>query len=1085
VVAPAQPRSREVRFGLVMYGGVSLAIYINGVCHEFFRAVRGDGVFRLLKILTDSDVVVDIASGSSAGGINGIFLCFALANDKDFGGMAQLWREQGDIQRLLRKIDSAPEATQSLLDSEGFYEPQLQSALTSLPDCPRGDYDPTRNELDLFITGTNVDGEVYTVIDDDGHPIDVKDHRTVFWLKHRSGRKEPFKSGDPVTSEALARLARLTSCFPAAFAPVHVEEGPRGTANPADGVDARLRRWGDFSNERYFLDGGVLNNKPFSHTIQAIFRRTQTRPVERYLAYVEPDPEFFPQAKVKAPSFLKATIDGAFGIKSYESIADDLRLISQHNSEVDRYWQVCHELRGHLPSDVIDELKQGGGRGGVVLPPSPFSQTQGTLHVRSRFSAIAQRALKGLLTKDGDPETIPREQRDRVFQLVRALAELKPGSATPNVLSDDESLFRFDIYLRLRRLYHVTYRLAEVLRHPATAPPADWTALWERLNLQTEIAEILRYSLEYVMDHAAIAWKDGRAPIEVWNDVRWYMERFLAVDPANPIPIPTTVADLGAFHQRLLARAKIVAALQRDPLRDPLSGTGATDFNGLLALIDESARNAFFADDQFKKEFVEYVALDAMVYPLEFVSDLESKDRIRTLRISPRDAQSGFSRRPVQDKLAGDAFAHFGGFFKRSWRSNDIMWGRLDSVCELMRALLSEERLREIAETQHLREHVRAQLPDEDSLRRLVGDRCPQTVAQTHAWIHDLLSDDAQRRADALTKERLCAMVERLTEVAQLEILHECVPAVIKDAVTQQADWNQYAEPTQLSKLQRRRLLAKARKIQDGSDQEAADVKRCLGFAEPTGRDRAAMGQLWLEMFAKEPKRVADWDKTAPDGLGTYGDRVLTRAIDASYLSTEGRAPGTVTRWRFRPTEGFVDATVAARASEHFASASTAELADDRDPALRPAEPRKTKMGRFFLNEYRVGSEDIWSGIPWLVSLQVLAHAGLVLRSCLLGALSPERRKKVMAHVLYRFGFDLPVRAVHALVLAERQRPGLIAMLWMALVGGSLTSLTVVVLLQGSFLHQGWHPEIWRSLIFLVLPALILYVHARRLLRSR
>ncbi len=31
---------REVRFATVMYGGVSLAIYINGVAHELFRLVR-------------------------------------------------------------------------------------------------------------------------------------------------------------------------------------------------------------------------------------------------------------------------------------------------------------------------------------------------------------------------------------------------------------------------------------------------------------------------------------------------------------------------------------------------------------------------------------------------------------------------------------------------------------------------------------------------------------------------------------------------------------------------------------------------------------------------------------------------------------------------------------------------------------------------------------------------------------------------------------------------------------------------------------------------------------------------------------
>lgn len=32
---------QETRLGLVLYGGVSLAIYMNGVCREFYNAVRG------------------------------------------------------------------------------------------------------------------------------------------------------------------------------------------------------------------------------------------------------------------------------------------------------------------------------------------------------------------------------------------------------------------------------------------------------------------------------------------------------------------------------------------------------------------------------------------------------------------------------------------------------------------------------------------------------------------------------------------------------------------------------------------------------------------------------------------------------------------------------------------------------------------------------------------------------------------------------------------------------------------------------------------------------------------------------------
>src|SRR4051812_39933913 len=32
--------SREIRFAVVMYGGISLSVYINGVAQELFRMVR-------------------------------------------------------------------------------------------------------------------------------------------------------------------------------------------------------------------------------------------------------------------------------------------------------------------------------------------------------------------------------------------------------------------------------------------------------------------------------------------------------------------------------------------------------------------------------------------------------------------------------------------------------------------------------------------------------------------------------------------------------------------------------------------------------------------------------------------------------------------------------------------------------------------------------------------------------------------------------------------------------------------------------------------------------------------------------------
>ena len=85
-----QSFARAIRLGVVMFGGASLAVYENGIAQELFRAVKGDGVYGLLKRLVDSEIYIDILSGTSAGGINWILLSYALANNKDFRSTAAL-----------------------------------------------------------------------------------------------------------------------------------------------------------------------------------------------------------------------------------------------------------------------------------------------------------------------------------------------------------------------------------------------------------------------------------------------------------------------------------------------------------------------------------------------------------------------------------------------------------------------------------------------------------------------------------------------------------------------------------------------------------------------------------------------------------------------------------------------------------------------------------------------------------------------------------------------------------------------------------------------------------------------------------
>src|SRR5512138_3825459 len=114
---------KEIRFAVVMYGGVSLAIYINGVAQELYKMVRAtarkwnedgslgdyfiekpestEAAYRTLGEFLHARFVVDILSGTSAGGINAVFLAKALANNQPMAQLQKLWEEEGDIELLI------------------------------------------------------------------------------------------------------------------------------------------------------------------------------------------------------------------------------------------------------------------------------------------------------------------------------------------------------------------------------------------------------------------------------------------------------------------------------------------------------------------------------------------------------------------------------------------------------------------------------------------------------------------------------------------------------------------------------------------------------------------------------------------------------------------------------------------------------------------------------------------------------------------------------------------------------------------------------------------------------------------------
>ena len=310
-------------------------------------------------------------------------------------------------------------------------------------------------------------------------------------------------------------------------------------------------------------------------------------------------------------------------------------------------------------------------------------------------------------------------------------------------MSEVEIILRdFDVYFRLRRLYGLVYLLYDLLYgknapKPTEAERTELQHLWHAINCQIELLEIVRARLERLIDEIDVKWEerfrrfekrwkegliatqeeaDAEAAREIWGIVGSAMRHLLDADGKAGQKLqecysqsPPEHPELKAEHLTGINEALKLLAVEADQKVE----AGEFDHyfplaKSLLSLTDERERKLLdrlrdaapstserSPGDIVRQSYDHFEALDEMMLPIELIGDLHEKDPIETIRMSPADADKGFSDKGLSDKVAGDALYHFASFFKRSWRSNDILWGRLDGLCQIIETLLTAGKLRE------------------------------------------------------------------------------------------------------------------------------------------------------------------------------------------------------------------------------------------------------------------------------------------------------------------------------------------------------------------------------------------------------
>lgn len=737
--------SEELRLALVLNGGVSLAVWMGGVAHEIDRLTRsgasGDAAregYGAVLGAARTTVVVDVISGTSAGGINGAALALAQANrHADLRSLRTLWAEQGRMEELLRRPFQG-EPT-SLLKGDDYFLPELHRAMQMLarpyeaPDKPP--------QIHLTLTTTLLKGGQEVTVDDFGEVIPQRIHAGTFDFSNVGEGGVPPAPEDDIfgrdnihaTARALALAARCTASFPFAFEPAFVPVGEDGDSLHPDMQSFASWSPGDGGvHSRYAVDGGLLANTPLAHALEAIARREADGPVRRTMLMVFPHaPEVadVPPDQREEPPTTAGALGGVLGALLAQGSRSFVERIKDHNRTAAE-WQGSREqiISGLGNTDPVDALYA------VLRASWPHYR-----HIRTRDAA------RGLADRVGKME---KWSYDRI----REAAETAQTDwyawhdRLPYVPSGFLSTSTAPSGPEDHQLWQATY-LDPVLGwrwgDSAARGVVDAAAAVLRAALAVapkEAEPALAAARRRVGEAAGAVVLARRAVDGIWltNDYLNRLEPDRDYWEARIIAYELAMQRHSADRRRadrqrlehLLPEEETRPAARVDALDALCARTGkqgATVWSEVQQVVDELLRvrerleslaagpgttsgvhhwvTYLFApgradepDDPSMRLVLRLLALDAGTRLLAESTTAGANLPVHLAELSLRVQHpwARFSLSP-DDKAAGLALSRFGGFLKRSWRMNDWTWGRLDAATMLCQTVLDPRRLRRMA----------------------------------------------------------------------------------------------------------------------------------------------------------------------------------------------------------------------------------------------------------------------------------------------------------------------------------------------------------------------------------------------------
>jgi patatin-related protein len=696
--------------------------------------------FELLREIgrkIDLRVVIDIIAGASAGGINGTMLARALAHDLPMDALRDLWLQQADVTELLAPEARArrwsklfmwpfiwafgwasliedvrdPEVRRklSLFVRSRWFKPPFDGARMAqlmydavaamgAPVTPSRSLLPAGQRLDLFVTLTDHYGYRQLIETHDPPVIEEREHRHILKFSYRRWPNGDVESDFGLdNAPALAFAARATSSFPGAFPPSQILEieqllARRGLVWPRQ-QDFLERNFAPYLRMRLdprtqcFLDGSVLNDKPFHEAIQAIKGRPAYRQVDRRLVYVDPDPDRpLPPLPGAIPGFFTTLRSALSDLPRTEPIGEELGYVNGFNERVRRLKGIVEAARGQItqlvsrtvaltPDQALtaEQIRAWRERiNGEVARDAGFAYEG---YVRLKLAAVRALVAQLVVTMLELPARSP---------LIRTIAAIidawaleagivyQPNGAAALVQERADAaaalprwvhfLLAFDIDFRKRRLYFLIQgqnRLYQMLDENATQAAAAVDAL--KRNFYHCLDELRRREARDFFN------AETRAAARALFGMLPAGETCRDGEPAQRFA-RENAATIGRLIDRMAGEIDLDATTH--------------ELDALLAATDPGAWPASVRRDVLVN-YLGFPFWDVLTLSVTNWRDAGEFDEVLVDRISPRDARM-FENAALALTPKGAGMAHFAAFFSRRYRENDYLLGRLHAIDRLI-----------------------------------------------------------------------------------------------------------------------------------------------------------------------------------------------------------------------------------------------------------------------------------------------------------------------------------------------------------------------------------------------------------------